>query len=215
VGNATTVKKITETSGPTALTVGNIADGEFVKRSGSSLIGGTPGAGIWVSFDGTTAANVSGTYARTSPSTTLTITLTAHGYIVGNVIYADFTSGAGLDGIYTIVGIVDADNFTITTAASTTTSGNVTLLRRAINASSGIHSVTYQNSAGRFFINFSTAFTDANYNFVGTAASTTTAAAASGFEARTAQAFGLVTAPWTAISTTPTNFTRTDCLFLR
>ncbi len=38
------VAKITETSGPTDLTIGTIADGQFLKRSGSTLISGTAGA---------------------------------------------------------------------------------------------------------------------------------------------------------------------------
>lgn len=120
----------------------------------------------WVNFDGTTAtttANVSGTYVRTSPSTTLTVTLTGHGHIVGNVVFADFTTGTGLDGLYTVVSVVDANNFTITTAASTTTSGAVTLLRKPIRASLNVNSVTYQNAAGKFYVNFTTAMADGNY----------------------------------------------------
>jgi hypothetical protein len=74
---------------------------------------------------GGTFAGVSGTYSRTSPSTTLTITSAAHGLTSGNSIYADFTSGTGLDGFYTIT-VTGVDTFTITTVASTTTSGNVT-----------------------------------------------------------------------------------------
>jgi len=41
--NATTVAKITETSGPTALTIGTIADGEFLKRVGSTLVSAAAG----------------------------------------------------------------------------------------------------------------------------------------------------------------------------
>lgn len=39
------VKRILESGGPTTLTVGSIADGETVKRSGANLIGYTPAAG--------------------------------------------------------------------------------------------------------------------------------------------------------------------------
>lgn len=42
VGNAATVKKITETSGPTTLTIGTITDGQFLKRVGATLVSATP-----------------------------------------------------------------------------------------------------------------------------------------------------------------------------
>ena len=51
VGNTTAqwnANKITETSGPTVLTVGAIADGQFAKRVGSTLVGAAPGAGSFV-----------------------------------------------------------------------------------------------------------------------------------------------------------------------
>jgi len=37
-----TVTAITETSGPTSLVVGAVADGEFLKRVGATLVGATP-----------------------------------------------------------------------------------------------------------------------------------------------------------------------------
>ena len=40
-----TVKGITETSGPTALTVGTITDGEYLKRVAGTLVSGTPAGG--------------------------------------------------------------------------------------------------------------------------------------------------------------------------
>jgi len=45
-----TVSAITETSGPTALVIGTITDGEFVKRSGATLIsaGASLGPGPWI-----------------------------------------------------------------------------------------------------------------------------------------------------------------------
>ena len=39
------VKRLRESGGPTDLTVGAIADGEFLKRSGATIVGGTPGGG--------------------------------------------------------------------------------------------------------------------------------------------------------------------------
>jgi hypothetical protein len=126
----------------------------------------------WVNFDGTSAANLSGTYARTSPSTTLTVTATAHGLIVGSSVNLDFTTGTGLDGIYTVVTVADANTFTITTVASTTTSGNVTLLRNTIRASGNVSSIT-DNGTGDYTINFTTAMPDADYAISGSGGSTT------------------------------------------
>jgi hypothetical protein len=129
-------------------------------------------AKVWVNFDGTTAANVTGTYSRTSPSTTLTINIAGHGCIVGNHVYASFTSGTGVSGAYPVVSVIDANNFTITTVATTTTSGNVTLLRRAIRGSSGVTNVTYLNAGGQYRVNFSTLMADVNYGVFGWCAGT-------------------------------------------
>ena len=63
-----------------------------------------------------------GTYSRAG--TTVTVTITAHGFSNGNVLAIDFTSGTALDGNYTIT-VTDANTFTLTTVASGSTSGNV------------------------------------------------------------------------------------------
>ena len=125
----------------------------------------------WVNFNGTSAANLSGTYARTSPSTTLTVTATAHGLIVGNPVSLDFTTGTGLDGVYTVVTVADANTFTITTVASTTTSGNVTLLRNTIRASGNVSSIT-DIATGIFDVNMITAMPDLNYACLATSGQT-------------------------------------------
>ena len=67
----------------------------------------------------------SGTYARTSPSATITVTMTAHGFVTGQRVFLDFTSGTGRDGTYEITKTGD-NTFTCADAATTTTSGNVT-----------------------------------------------------------------------------------------
>lgn len=141
-------------------------DGTFLMDTTGAVVD------AWVYFDGTTANNVTGTYSRTSPSTTLTVTVTNHGHIVGHRVYCDFTTGTGLDGTYEVVSVIDADNFTITTVASTTTSGNVTLLRRNIYDDVNVQSVVYQNSAGRYIVNFSSAMSDQFYAVFGTAGNT-------------------------------------------
>jgi hypothetical protein len=67
----------------------------------------------------------SGTYARTSPSTTITVTIVNHGFVTGQRVFLDFTSGTARDGAYTITKTGD-DTFTCADVATTTTSGNVT-----------------------------------------------------------------------------------------
>jgi hypothetical protein len=60
----------------------------------------------------------------------LTVTFTAHSMVVGNKIYLDFTSGAGVDGYYTIKTVVDANNYRVNMAHSVAiSSSNVTMKR--------------------------------------------------------------------------------------
>jgi hypothetical protein len=137
-------------------------------NSGYGSVATAYGCRAWVNFNGTSnSANLSGTYSRTSPSTTLTVTATAHGLIVGSSVNLDFTTGTGLDGIYTVVTVADANTFTVTTVASTTTSGNVTLLRNTIRASGNVSSIT-DNGTGDYTVNFTTAMPDANYSAIST-----------------------------------------------
>jgi len=120
----------------------------------------------WVNFDGTSAANVNGTYYRSG--TTVTVTYNDHGYLVGHVIYASITSGSGTSGLYTITGIT-TNTFTYTEGSSGSTSGNVTLLRRTIRNSYNVHSVTYANAAGQYITNYLTALTSSTYCITGSA----------------------------------------------
>jgi len=118
----------------------------------------------WVNFNGDFASitTLTGTYVRLAASTTVTVTATAHGQLVGSQVYLDFTSGTALDGAYVVTTVADANTFTITTVASTATSGNVSLRRCAIRASGNVSSVTY-NGAGDYSINFTTPIQDANF----------------------------------------------------
>jgi hypothetical protein len=67
-----------------------------------------------------------GTYARVSPSTTLTVTIANHGLVNNQRVVLSFTSGTAVSDTYYIT-YVDANTFTVTTVASTSTSGNVTM----------------------------------------------------------------------------------------
>ena len=156
------------------------ADGsglEFVPGGGGSSVGGCL---AWVTFNGITNINVTGTYAQSG--TTVTVTLTGHGYKVGHMIYADITSGTGVDGAYKITEVT-ADTFKYTAGTSLTTSGNITLRRCAIRRGSGIHSVS-DIGTGYYAVNFANEMIDANYAFCAnacepTATSANTAVAAS------------------------------------
>lgn len=111
-------------------------------------------------FKPVVAANLSATYARSG--TTVTVTSTAHGYAVGHVVYADFTSGAATDGQFVITDVT-ANTFTFEHGASGTTSGNINLNRVQLVAGSvGVHSVTY-SAAGQYVVNFSAEQATANY----------------------------------------------------
>jgi hypothetical protein len=115
----------------------------------------------WVNFR---AAPISGTYSRTG--TTVTVTITAHGLSTGMIAALDFTTGLAADGSYT-VSVVDANTFTLTTVASGTTSGNVTM-NLFIRASSNVTSVTY-TGVGDYTVNITSAISDANYAATATA----------------------------------------------
>jgi hypothetical protein len=140
------------------------SSGNLQFNSGYGSAATAYGCRAWVNFNGSANTNLSGTYARTSPSTTLTVTATAHGLIAGNSVNLDFTTGTGVDGIYTVVTVADANTFTVTTVASTTTSGNVTLLRNTINGSGNVSSIT-DNGTGDYTVNFITEMPDGNYSF--------------------------------------------------
>jgi hypothetical protein len=125
-------------------------------------VGTAPGyvCRAWVNFNGTANTNLSGTYSQSG--TTVTVTATAHGLIAGNSIYSDITTGTGVDGVYTVATVTDANTFTYTAGTSLTTSGNITLVRSTIRASGNVSTVA-DNSTGDYSVNFSTAMSDVNY----------------------------------------------------
>ena len=63
-----------------------------------------------------------GTYSQSG--TTITVSATGHGMPVGTIIPLDFTSGNGIDGIYTIQ-TESSNEFTVTATNSQSTSGNI------------------------------------------------------------------------------------------
>lgn len=149
----------------TSITAGKLNGGQ----TGSAPIFGCR---AWVNFNGTAEANIGGTYSRSG--TTVTVdTTAAHGLQAGHVVYLDFTSGAAVDGAFTVATVPSTTQFTVTHGTSGSTSGNVTLLRRAIRASGNVANVTYNNNVGVYTVNFITPLPDANYALAGFANYTT------------------------------------------
>ena len=114
----------------------------------------------WVNFNGQTNNNLSGTYSQSG--TTVTVTATSHGYIVGNLVSIDITTGTAVDGGYLVTEVIDSNNFRYTAGTSLTTSGNCLLVRSTIRASGNVSSISY-NGTGDYTVNFTTAMPDVNY----------------------------------------------------
>ena len=171
------------------VTTAKIADANITapKLNGAQT-GTAPIYGIraWANFNSNANTNVTGTYSRTG--STVTITVTGHGLIAGNLIFIDYTVGTGtapFDGLYEVSAVTDANIFTVTSSASTSSTGTVTLLRKTIRASGNISCIsaaaaspTIPPSAndsaqdGYYVANFSVAMPSANYSILGTCATT-------------------------------------------
>ena len=71
-----------------------------------------------------------GTYAQ-SASTTITVTLTAHGLNTGDTVYLNCTTGTGDSNVYSITKTSD-NTFTVVSPTSETTSGNVNVYKEEL-----------------------------------------------------------------------------------
>ena len=76
--------------------------------------------------------------AYSQSGTTITITLNGHGFSTGLILSLDFTSGNGIDGIYTIQ-TVATNTFTVTGTTSQSTSGNVSFNVNATITNPTVH----------------------------------------------------------------------------
>jgi hypothetical protein len=65
----------------------------------------------------------SGTYSQTA--FTITVTITGHNLINGQRVFLDLTTGSGRDAVYEVT-VTNANVFTVTSAASASTTGNAT-----------------------------------------------------------------------------------------
>lgn len=89
-------------------------------------------SGAFVTVSGFT--NRSGTYSQSG--TTITVTITGHGLVIGSRVLLRFTSGTAAANIFTVTGTPSANTFTVTSTASATTSGNVDWDITSLNATS-------------------------------------------------------------------------------
>jgi hypothetical protein len=140
------------------------SNANFLFNSGYGSAAIAYGCRAWVNFQGNANTSLSGTYSQSG--TTVTVTATAHGLSQGNAVYADITTGTGVDGVYTVATVTDANTFTYTAGTSLTTSGNITLTRNTIRASGNVSSIA-DIATGEYIINFTTAMPDANYSVSG------------------------------------------------
>lgn len=188
---AVTTGKITDSAVTTAkildanVTTAKILDANVTAAKLNGAQTGTApiyGVRAWANFNTNTNADVTGTFSRSG--NTVTITVTGHGLIVGNLIFIDFTTGTGTvapDGLYVVSAVIDANVFTVTSAASTTGTGTATLKRKTIRASGNISCVsaaagnpvipptlsdTVQD--GYYVANFSIAMPSANFAVLAT-----------------------------------------------
>jgi hypothetical protein len=168
--NSVTTAKIADAQVTTAkildanVTTAKIADANITAPKLNGAQTGTApiyGVRAWVNFDGTTADNIGGTYARDATTVTVTTSVN-HGLIVGHKVYLDFTSGAAVDGAFVVTGITSNTIFTVTHGTSGTTSGNVTLNRRLIRGSGNVANISLLG-VGQYAVNFAIAFPNANY----------------------------------------------------
>lgn len=99
------------------LVVGNRVYLDFTSGSGTD--------GLYTIVYPPSVAAQASTY--TWAANVVTVTFTAHGRKVGDVVYIDFTSGAGTpDGLYTVAGITSANIYTVALTGSGT-AGNATV----------------------------------------------------------------------------------------
>ena len=124
------------------------------------------GCRAWVNFNGTTAANISGSYVRAG--TTVTVTIASHGLLVGHQVYLDFTTGSASDGVFLVTSVADINTFTVTHGTSGATSGNVTVQLRLIRQSGNVSNVSFV-ATGSFIVNFANPMPTATYQVNGTA----------------------------------------------
>jgi hypothetical protein len=144
--SATTMTVYSVTSG--TLSIGTIISGVGI-TAGTTITAlgtGTGGTGTYTIDISQTRNGLSGTYARSG--TTVTVTYNSHGLAVGNTVYLDFTTGTATDGAFAITAVT-TNTFTVTHGTSGSTSGNVTIYRPT-TASNALSTDSYLESIFEF-----------------------------------------------------------------
>jgi len=109
---------------------------------------------------------VTGTYVKSIALSTVTMTLTNHGFQVGHLMYIDFTSGPATDAFFRVIQVTDSNTFTVSQTGGSNGTGNFTIRKCSIAASAGIHSIIYGSvttNAGIYYVNLTSSYTNAIY----------------------------------------------------
>jgi hypothetical protein len=183
------------------------------------------GVRAWANFNAKTNSDLAGTYSRSS--TTVTITVTSHGLIAGNLVFIDYTVGVGTvapDGLYQVASVTDANTFTVTSNASVTGThtGTVELKRKTIRASGNVSCVSaaasgavipptssYSPDNGYYVVNFSVAMPSSNFSVSGTCSENGAFATTSGNDFLAGYPYNPQSAVILTMNVTPSG---TDCL---
>lgn len=119
----------------------------------------------WARINQKVTANLTGTYSQSG--TTVTVTVANHGMKAGQWTYNDYTTGTAVDGGFVVQTVADANTFTVTAAASLTTSGNVTLTRHSFSGGNIAFVAKFGALTGLSVVNFTNAMPDNNYGISG------------------------------------------------
>jgi hypothetical protein len=164
VATVTGPNTFTYTAGSSLTTSGNItirAIGNLAVYGTTDIVGNTSIYGtLYANQDVTIGKTLSGTYSQSG--TTVTVTASSHGLLVGNSVVVDITSGTGVDGTYTITSVPTANTFKYTAGTSLTTSGNISLTTNSDLAVIGTTTLT-----GNLAANVATFAGDSAFNSTG------------------------------------------------
>jgi hypothetical protein len=194
-GSLTVGKSISAASGTLQITSPLSVTGDF---SASSYTFGTApfpipsgtapiyGARAYVRFNGATVSQTAISSAvRTSPSTTITITSTSHGFVAGNLVWLNFAA-TGFNGLYEVASVIGVDSFTVIGSGTSTFSTTGTIDRFAVTSNKNINSVIPVNeniaipptasvtrTTGTYCVNYTVAIPSSTSVFIGGSSSVT------------------------------------------
>jgi hypothetical protein len=135
----------------------------------STATGSAPSysARAFVNFNGSVSNDIACTFVRVGTTVTITLNSGTHPLIAGNRVYLDFASGV-TDGVYTVTSVPNTSSFIVTSAASGSASGSVTVRGRQIRNGQNINYVSFITT-GNFIVNFTIPMPDADYTVISSA----------------------------------------------